>query len=377
MKKKSNWCLSVQFFIYFFYYSYKNKRKGELGNNCSRKGQQHKKKILRYFKRSALRLIYSDAVRIRRLFEDSAQGGGKENHDYIPLQPTYAEAAKMTKSINSSEINPLGIHDYVTEQYLSGIGSINDEESVQSSQEIESEYWKKQSKEYNEKLGKQSSNVSLWLEFVRFQDRAYRYLFQESVSDKNDTKKSRKNLKALAERKMSILDTAIKKNIRSLDLQFERLEIGQDIWDDKKLKQEWDTVIFNFPNRMRVWHQYIIFMQTHFTSFHLSSVVKTFARCTERLQQMKHGEFLTHSPPPDLGKCIVDVTVQLAHVWRQGGHIEKSIALFQALLELNLFSPKHAGAANTPLEARLVLFEAFWDSRAPRYAYRSIYGKVH
>lgn len=313
------------YYIFFFtlYYSYKMKTKGELGYSNS-KGDLKKEKPVdkkrrtkgrRYFRRSAQAKLFSDGVRIKPLLEDGVQHGmpkiqhgmPKIQRDYVPLQPTYTEANKMARSVHSSEVRPLGIHDPITEQYLLGIGSIDDEEVMQSSQDIECEYWKKQSKEYNEKLGKQPSNVSLWLEFVRFQDKAYRYIFQDSASDKNDDRKSRKNLKALTERKISILDTAIKKNMRSLDLQFERLEVGQDIWDDKKLKQEWDTLIFNFPNQMRVWYQYIIFMQTHFTSFSLSSVGRTYARCTERLNQMKLGTFLTHSPPPNLGKCLVDV----------------------------------------------------------------------
>ncbi|XP_042203709.1 nuclear exosome regulator NRDE2-like isoform X2 [Homarus americanus] len=291
----------------------------------------------------------------------------KNSYGYVPLGLTYAETVKEEKLLQKSEVNPLGIYDSITEQYLLGVGIPKQEESVQCSQEMEYEYWQNQSKVYNERLSKEPSNVSLWLEFVKFQDKAYIYLFHDDSHKTTTTKKHGRNQKALAERKISILDSAIKKNFRSVELQFERLEIGKDIWDDKKLKQEWSTLIFNFPNKIQVWHQYLVCMQTHFTSFSLPSVVQTFSKCSERLQQMQSGVFLTHSPPPDLGKCLVDIAVQLAHVWRQGGHMERSIALFQALIELNLFSPKHASTKDIPLESRLTLFEPFWDSRAPRF----------
>lgn len=314
-------------------------------------------------------MIYSDATVVRTYPKEILDKRGKEDQgSYVPIELTYAEEARMKKPPQQSEVNQLGIHDSMTELYLLGVGGIKQEESLQSSREIEYEYWQNQSKVYNERLSKEPFNVSLWLEFVRFQDEAYMYLFNDTAVDNKDMKKKqKKNQKALAERKISILDCAIKKNFRSLDLQFQRLQIGQDIWDDKKLKHEWATLIFNYPNKMRVWSQYLAFMQTHFTSFSLSAVVQAFAKCIEKLQQMHSGVFLTHSPPSDLGRCLVDIAVQLAHVWRQGGHMERSIALFQALIELNLFAPRHASSKDTPLDARLALFEPFWDSRAPRY----------
>ncbi|KAK8724932.1 hypothetical protein OTU49_010986, partial [Cherax quadricarinatus] len=354
--------------------SYKTKVKGLLGSSVTKDKLKSNKKTLRYFKRVALKMMYSDATKVRTLPIENSEG--KENHNgYIPVELTYAEEARAKNTTQHSEVNPLGIHDSTTQQYLMGLGNVRQEESQQSSQKIEYEYWQNHSKKYNERLGKEPGNVPLWLEFVRFQDEAYLYLFQGTDSNNKDSKKKHKrNRKALAERKISILDSAIKKNFRSLELQFERLEIGKDIWDDKKLKQEWGTLIFNFPNKIKVWHQYLIFMKTHFTSFNLSVVVQTFAKCTERLQQMHSGVFLTHSPPPDLGRCLVDIAVQLAQIWRQGGHMERSIALFQALVELNFFSPKHLCTKDTPVEARLALFEAFWDSRAPRFGEENAIG---
>ncbi|XP_071552795.1 nuclear exosome regulator NRDE2-like [Panulirus ornatus] len=341
---------------------YKIKAKSILGSNSSER-QKLNKKAGRYFKKSALRMIYSDATMVRTLPEDTLDQCG-----YVPLELTYGEEARVKNPPQKSDVNQLGIHDGMTELYLLGTGVNEQEEDLRSSREIEYEYWQNQSKLYNERLSKEPLNVSLWLEFVKFQDEAYMYLFNDTDVDKTDNKKKyKKNKKALAERKISILDCAIKKNFRSLDLQFHRLEIGQDIWDDKKLKHEWATLIFNFPNKMRVWIQYLAFTQTHFTSFSVPSVVQTFAKCTEKLEQMHSGVFKTSSPPPDLGRCLVDIAVQLAHVWRQAGQMERSVALFQALIELNLFAPRHASTKDTPLEARIALFEPFWDSRAPRF----------
>lgn len=336
---------------------------GDLEQNIGRPN----KKALRYFKKSAQPSLYADSTFIKRIPTSSKDEEDKDA-SYIPVQLTYVEEKLIKKETQPSYVDPLGIYDSKTQEYMLGIGG-PDQEKNTSTQNAEYEYWQSQAKMFNERLGKEPTNISLWLEFVHFQDKAHVHLFRiEDTSEKNE-KKKKMNQKALAERKISILDTAIKKNIKSTELQFERLDIGQHIWDDKKLKNEWGTFLFNFPNKIKVWHQYLSFSQTHFTTFNLSSVVKTFAKCTERLQQIQNGTFLTHAAPPNIGKCMVDVAVQLAHVWRQAGFMERSIALFQALIEFNLFAPVHARDKKMTLEARLAFFEPFWDSRAPRYIF--------
>ncbi|XP_050685955.1 nuclear exosome regulator NRDE2-like isoform X2 [Eriocheir sinensis] len=343
--------------------SYKTRTRGTLGNPITRTSQR--KKVIRYYKKSALRILYSDATPVKRLNPNS----DTPHESYVPLNLTHAEETKIkgsqVRSFQGSEANPLGIYDSKTEQYITGKGGLDIEDSVETCQDAEYEMWQSKAKQYNERLGKEPYNVSLWLEFVRFQDDSYKTLYQGENSA--DERKHKVTQKALAERKIAILDSAIKKNIRSLELYFERLEIGKDLWGDKKLKQEWDALVFNFPNKVSVWHQYLANVQTHFTSFGLSSAVRMFGKCSERLQQMRDGVFMTHAPPQDIGKCLVDVATQLAHLWRQGGHMERSVALFQALVELNLFSPNHCSAKDVPLEAKLALLEPFWDSRAPRF----------
>ncbi|KAK3888711.1 hypothetical protein Pcinc_007245 [Petrolisthes cinctipes] len=357
--------------------SYKIKAKGDLGNENSgrRSGTKSRKRTLRYFKRSALKVLYSGATKIRTLPRSPEDAETNDSSEYIPLDLTYAEEAKAKLPSQPSEVNPLGIYDNATEYYLQGLESSKQEEPCQNIHDIEQEYWHNKSREYNERLGREPTNIPLWLEFVRFQDDVYFILFQDDDSDGQGTKKRpKKNQRALAERKISILDSAIKKNPRSLEVNFERLEIGQDIWDDKKLKQEWDKLIFNFPNNISVWYNYLVFTQTHMTSFNLTWVVRMSSRCTERLRQMRNGKFLTHVPPANLGRYLVDVAVQLARVWRQGGHMERGVALFQALVELNIFLPNHVRSPDTTLEAKLALFEPFWDSRAPRFGEKSAVG---
>ena len=346
--------------------SYKTRTRGDLGTTHHNHNTNQKKKNPRYFKKPALRTLYSDSTPVKKLISFTAD---TPHESYVPLSLTHAEEAKL-KSVPGSTVNSLGIYDNKTEQYLTGTGGLDLEETIETHIDPEYEMWQSKAKRYNEQLGKEPFNISLWLEFVRFQDDSYKVLYRGGEGDRkgdSEGKKYKMTQKALAERKVSILDSAIKKNIRNLELCFKRLEIGKDLWDDKKLKQEWDTLVFSFPNKIRVWHKYLAYVQTHFTSFSLTSAVRTFGKCTEKLQQMRDGVFLTHAPPQDIGRCLVDVCVQLTHVWRQGGYMERSIALFQALVELNLFCPKHCSGKDVPMDDKLALFEPFWDSRAARY----------
>ena len=63
---------------------------------------------------------------------------------------------------------------------------------------------------------------------------------------------------------------------------------------------------------------------------------------------------------------MVSLLIRLANLWSRAGYREKTIALFQALVELNLFSPQFPGSYS--LEDRLATFEPFWESGAPRFA---------
>ncbi|KAK7074930.1 hypothetical protein SK128_027587 [Halocaridina rubra] len=329
-----------------------------LGHTFTSHGSGSSKNIKRYFKRSVQKALLLDTSVIVSLPKTCPVEKPLSNEMYISLELSYIEVSDMKSERNSEKVS-----DSVSDTFVNEDDNVDNEKG----DSLEYKFWQDKSKVYNQRLGKEPGNITLWIEFVRFQDKSFRYLFKTDDDKENAQKRKKVSLKALAERKISILDSAIKKNPRSLELQYERLVIGQDLWDDKKLKQEWGTLLFNFPNKINVWHQYLAFMETHFTSYNLSNVVNAFSKCTEKLLQIKNGTFITHSPPSDIGMSLVDITLQLAYVWKQAGYVERSVALFQALVELNLFPPSHVVGRSISLEDTLALFEPFWDSRAPRF----------
>merc|ERR1719510_957141 len=77
------------------------------------------------------------------------------------------------------------------------------------------------------------------------------------------------------------------------------------------------------------------------------------------------SENITQASSMEIENEIVNLILRLANLWTRAGYREKTIALFQALVELNLFSPKFPGAYS--LEDRLATFEPFWESGFPRF----------
>ena len=59
------------------------------------------------------------------------------------------------------------------------------------------------------------------------------------------------------------------------------------------------------------------------------------------------------------------VVIQIWHLWARSGHRERSVALFQALMELNLRAPNFPGYFSG--QDKLQSFARFWESSVPRF----------
>ncbi len=64
----------------------------------------------------------------------------------------------------------------------------------------------------------------------------------------------------------------------------------------------------------------------------------------------------------ELELALLDIVVRSCFFERQAGYTEKSIAIFQALIEYNICCPKDTMADIT----RLRRFQEFWESESPR-----------
>ncbi|KAF0302360.1 Protein NRDE2 [Amphibalanus amphitrite] len=166
----------------------------------------------------------------------------------------------------------------------------------------------------------------------------------------------------LLESQLAVLERALRHCAGSVELRLRRLELRQPDQPPEEARTEWRQLLFSHPAELGVWRRYLA-SQQHCPGFTVTGLISAHARCLEKMRQFQADAARPHRPPRGLEEFMLEVVGHLCRILRQAGYTERAIAIYQALLELNLFSPPLEGAAGTPAS-----FEPFWDSRLPRVA---------
>lgn len=235
-------------------------------------------------------------------------------------------------------------------------------------------------KEFNQKLRRAPQDVDLWVKYVDFQDTALAdsefVIGGQGENKKKSKKKSSKNAsvmvrsKAIVEKKLSILKSALDQNPKSVILSVKRLNLSKEILDSSTLSRQWKELIFLFPTDVQVWDHYLTFLTSHFTTFTLTQITGAFKECFARLQAMVGQAF--RNDHEDLEDQMSHLLVRLWHLWARAGYREKSVALFQALVEINLNAPAFPGYFSS--QDKLATFEPFWEASVPRFGEKRALG---
>ncbi|XP_072350114.1 nuclear exosome regulator NRDE2 [Scyliorhinus torazame] len=333
--------------------------------DSSRPKKKAKKRDDRYYSKSSLRLLGTDAVPVHSgevLHEDISVPGP---NSFIRVPDWVERDSKSSGTI--SWFNPLGIYDVSTTLWLQGKGQeVQTEEarvSLDSSDMINSPTMARVEK-FNRMLREDPGNVQTWMEFVRFQDELMKgpnpYMATAEESDKR--KMSRR---VTLEKKMAILERAIESNPNNAELKVARLELAKESWEPSNLVNEWKKVVFLHPNETALWQRYLLFCQSQFSTFSTSKVNSIYGKCLSTLAAALDGTLLSHPALPDTEEAMLAIFLQQCHFLRQTGHSEKAIALFQALIDFTFFKPE--SVADLITKAQVEFFEPFWDSDEPRF----------
>ncbi len=267
--------------------------------------------------------------------------------------------------------DPLSIYDPSTVSYLAGEGPRGKEEEDSQEESFKLHYVQERTKEFNERLRAEPENVDLWLEFVDFQDVSFQDAEFSAGGDTEGGGRKRKAARnvvmkrnALVEKKLAVLKSALDRNPKNTDLAVKRLELSREVLETSVLDRQWKELIFLFPKNFELWRYYLRFASSYFTSFSVSKVVRAYRTCFAKLREVQSQSFLSPDRPEDLERQMRIIFASLCHFMARAGYREKGVALFQAMLELNLFSPDFPGYYS--LEDRMALFEPFWESGVPR-----------
>ncbi|KAG2234395.1 hypothetical protein INT48_003622 [Thamnidium elegans] len=211
--------------------------------------------------------------------------------------------------------------------------------------------------DYNRRLDKDPGNVQLWLEFIKFQDEAAAGL---------DPTASKTNKASLNEVKLSIFEKALDYNPQDQDLILAYLNCGAETWETLKLLQEWDVMLKQQPDSIKLWSEYINLRQTNFASFSFTQCVQVFedALNTLRTQVDKSNDDETRE---NIESLMVYILLRACLFMKQCGYHEKAVGLIQALVEFNLFQPQLFQYKSSRFEKKVNAFADFWDSEALRF----------
>jgi hypothetical protein len=164
------------------------------------------------------------------------------------------------------------------------------------------------------------------------------YILTKNESEENQEKKKKKKSqagsvlirsKAIVEKKLAILKSALNENPKSVPLAITRLNLSKEILDSSTLNRQWKELIFLFPGNIKVWDAYLCFLTSHFTTFKLSKITEAFKNCVKKLKQMAGEAF--RQDTQEIEQQLSHILIRLAHLWCRAGYRERSVALFQVL----------------------------------------------
>ncbi|XP_028913558.2 nuclear exosome regulator NRDE2 [Ornithorhynchus anatinus] len=320
----------------------------------TKKKHSHKQ-VERYFTKSSVRLLSTDGVALC------------SKNKTLPPEPGSFIAVKETEEVPSPAttcVNPLGVYDKSTTLWLQGRGPQDNEaqEPVPQKDDANSHLGAKV-EEFNRKVRENPWDITLWMDFVSFQDELMKGPSLYTTGEGKQT--SRKNsLKFILEKKLAILERAIESNPNNIDLKLAKLKLCTELWEPSTLIKEWQKLIFLHPNNAALWQKYLLFCQSQFSTFSVSKIHNLYGKCLSTLAAVQDGSIVSHPALPGTEEAMFALFVQHCHFLRQTGYSEKAVSLFQAMIDFTFFKPDSVKDLST--RRQVEFFEPFWDSGEPR-----------
>ena len=240
-----------------------------------------------------------------------------------------------------------------------------------SNEEVSPEvYIMKRTSYYNQLLLEEPDNVSLWIEFILFQDEAM--LWGRVTGRDSDTEQRQELRLALTERKIAIYERALVSNPRSIELIIGHMELVQEIWDTKDLITKWKDIVFYNANQSLLWSKYIEFCMSRFSFFQTDQLVSVFAKAISTLASIVNRTLLSHKPEQDAEKKILSLFVFYCYFLKLAGFQERSVCTFQALIEFNFLCPP--SLSELTAKERIQSFQHYWESDEPCFGHDGAVG---
>ncbi|CAK4031146.1 Hypothetical predicted protein [Lecanosticta acicola] len=281
--------------------------------------------------------------------------------DYIEVRPT----RKRKRDSNSPEVSDTTPVDY---RSIEGKAKVPDRPAdddlafASDSSEGEEDLDLKARQE-NSVLSKRamgnSADLDAWLALVEHQKKLVRpgvEISSLSVSER----------RAVADMRLSVLHEAashITKGRFGRDrLLLALIDEGSLIWDHKKVHSSWIEALTECSSSSLLWKRYLNYIQCSNLLFCFEKCRDAYVECLAILREARD-----QAPPSErtsICKVQIYVLLRLTTFIREAGYDELAVAIWQATLEIQFFTPSRLQAAS--IEEILAAFEDFWENETPR-----------
>ncbi|CAL8291641.1 unnamed protein product [Gadus morhua 'NCC'] len=265
----------------------------------------------------------------------------------------------------TSPANPLGVYDAGTALWAQGKGKQEapEDQSQATAQDQRVASLSEKTGDYNRRLREEPGDTQLWMEFIHYQDEQSETVFGGG-GEPDSAERRRASYRGVVEKKLSVAERAVALNPSCVALQLERLRLCRELWEPAALAKEWKKLVFLHPNSPSLWREYLLFTQSHFSTFTVSRVNAAYGKCLSTLSAVQDGSMVSHLAIAGTEEEMLDLFIQQCHFLRQCGHSEKAVSLFQAMMDFTFFKPDTV--RGLPTRQQVEFFEPFWDSGEAR-----------
>lgn len=196
------------------------------------------------------------------------------------------------------------------------------------------------------KLKLEPQNMQAWLDYIHHQD-----LWSDHTS--TDAQKS------VAEVKLAIFSKALKVVPRTDSgwgtLVSEMMEQAEKVWETSLVAKRWEELLKTSGNSPTLYVEYLNFSMRSSSGFDYERILAIFKNCL----------LSTHEQSNE--PLEIYLLMRLTIFMQEAGMEELAVALWQAVLELKLFSLKSSRVDRGSLQAeQRTMFEEFWESEQAR-----------
>lgn len=229
-------------------------------------------------------------------------------------------------------------------------------------------------RQFNSYLNKNTHDVDRWIEFIEFQDEL---MFVRSDSREARKSKSEPNDVYLAEKKLMVLEKALKANPANVRLMILKLELLKSTKEPAELAKEWENLAFVHPNNFEITTNHLKFIATHISYFNVANLNRFFGRYMEKIVQYQEGHLRSIRNESidvvNLERSMLELLLLYTTILRQCGFIERAISIWQALIEFNWNKPDFLTNRES-LDDWKEYFEIFWSSGEQRFGEKGAAG---